>query len=174
MEGQVFERHLKSARVKLRPLSKERLPDAIAAAQRIFTEPADTKAIARDYEMSLNPEMHQEELAENGFNSLKYWFVNKTKKSGEIVGITGLETRLGDPEDMAWLGWFGVVPEARGKGFGRAILKKTIAKARSIGFERLRLWTTAAPSEIAAQDMYEDFDFRLIEDGDVLTREKFL
>lgn len=175
------ESHLKSARVKLRPLSVEVLSNATAVAQRIFIEPKDSAAIAREYEMSVHPGEYSDEIEKSGFKSLKYWFVNQAKKPKKIVGITGLETRIEDPDDIAWLGWFGVVPEVRGKGFGRAILKKTISKARSIGFDRLRLWTTTSSSEVAAQDMYEDFNFHLIGQEDipnseqqVLFREKIL
>lgn len=175
------EHHHKSARIKLRGLSPSMFSHALNAAFKIFERPEDQRAIEEDYRMSLEPERFEEERRVKGINTEKYWVATKSKKSHDVAGITGLETKVGDPDDVAWLGWFGVVPEHRGKGYGRALLKKTISKARLIGFEKLRLWTTTAPEEIAAQDMYEEFGFRLTGDGQmpessefILLREKLL
>lgn len=168
------EHHHKSARIKLRGLSPSIFSHALNAAFRIFEKPEDQLAIEEDYRMSLEPERFEEERRAKGINTEKYWIATKSKKSHDVAGITGLETKVGDPDDVAWLGWFGVVPEYRGKGYGRALLKKTISKARLVGFDKLRLWTTTAPEEIAAQDMYEEFGFRLTGDEQVPSSGQFI
>ncbi len=180
-DGRIPERHHKSARIKLRGLSPSIFSPALAAAFEIFSNPKDQVAVEEDYRISLEPERFVEQMRHSGIKTQKYWVATKSKKSPTVAGITGLETKVEDEAGSAWLGWFGVVPEYRGKGYGRALLKKTISKARNIGFGRLRLWTTTAPEEVAAQDMYEEFGFRLTGDKEmpesnesILFREKTL
>lgn len=168
-----YEHHHKSARIKLRGLSPSIFGSALDATRRIFPKVSDQQDIEEAYRMSLEPEIFESELKKQGIRSLKYWVATKSKKSHEIAGVTGLETMLEDEPEVAWLGWFGVTPEFRGKGFGRSLLKTTISKARTIGFDKLRLWTTTAPEEIAAQDMYEDFDFRLTGDEEIPNSAEF-
>lgn len=172
-DSRAFERHHKSARIKLRGLSPSIFGNALDATRRIFPNVHDQKNIEEAYRMSLEPERFDDEFKKQGIRSLKYWVATKSKKSPDIAGVTGLETMIEDEPEVAWLGWFGVAPEFRGKGFGRSLLKKTISKARMIGFDRLRLWTTTAPEEIAAQDMYEDFGFRLTEYEEIPSSEEF-
>lgn len=168
------ERHHKSARIKLHGLSPSIFSHALSAAFEIFDNPKDQLAIEADYRMSLEPERFEEEMRTNGIKTQKYWVATKSKKSHDVAGITGLETKNADLDDVAWLGWFGVTPKYRGKGYGRSLLKKTISKARGIGFDRLRLWTTTAPTEIAAQDMYEEFGFRLTGDEAIPESDEFV
>ena len=51
-----------------------------------------------------------------------YYLVYDNK---ELVGITGIYVYKDYP-DEAWLGWFGVMPEKRNKGYGRRILANSI------------------------------------------------
>lgn len=180
-DERIQEHHHKSARIKLHGISPSIFSRALGSAFEIFGNPKDQIAVERDYRMSLEPERFNEEMLANGIKTQKYWVATKSKKSHDVAGITGLETKMEDTNDVAWLGWFGVTPQYRGKGYGRSLLKKTISKARLIGFEKLRLWTTTAPEEVVAQDMYEEFGFRLTGDEAIpesseliLFREKIL
>ena len=52
----------------------------------------------------------------------KYFLVYADKKP---IGVTGMSPD--DKEkDMCWVTWFGLLPEARGNGYGRIILEKTL------------------------------------------------
>lgn len=69
-----------------------------------------------------------------------YWIVYKDDK---VVGISGIYEypELGEVE-TAWLGWFGVLDEYRGMGYGREILEKTIEIAKQRGFTKFRLYSS--------------------------------
>jgi GNAT superfamily N-acetyltransferase len=55
-----------------------------------------------------------------------------------------------------------VVPEARGRGLGRALLEALEAEARRLGYRLARLDT--GPQQPGAQRMYETAGYRAIED----------
>lgn len=60
----------------------------------------------------------------------------------QIVGISGLQTYHDNPNNEAWLSWFGVVPNARKNGYGEQILNATKELAKQKGFTTLRLYTS--------------------------------
>lgn len=59
----------------------------------------------------------------------------------QIVGISGLYSYHNNPQE-AWLSWFGVLPDARKKGYGEQILTATKELAKQKGFTALRLYTS--------------------------------
>lgn len=59
----------------------------------------------------------------------------------------------------AWIGWFGVEPESRGQGIGRSLLDYCEGKARDIGVEVLRVWTTTEPESLDGSVMYRRAQF---------------
>ena len=80
-------------------------------------------------------------------------------KAGELVGVTGLYTLVGQPTEI-WVGWYGVDAKIRGQGIGREILHLTIDLARKDGYETLRLWTTDNPDlTSAANRLYKELGF---------------
>lgn len=144
----------------LRPLSRAALAEAITLANRIFPDDIDSaEAPAAVYTASLEPDAYREEIKAASIRTLSYWVL--PDYTGTLVGFTGLYTRLGDDPTVAWLGWFGVAPEARGRGLGRAILESTIAIAVARGFTALRLYTTDSPNEAVAQKLYEKLGFKV-------------
>ena len=70
------------------------------------------------------------------------------KVGEEHVGIFGLYYYEGYPDD-AWLGWFGVLPEHRGKGYGNTALTFFEDLARDRGFRYVRLFTDTYDNEEA-------------------------
>lgn len=68
---------------------------------------------------------------------LKFWIVYDEDTP---IGITGLYSYHEYPTD-AFLGWFGVLPEARGKGFGSQMFDNFENTARNSGYENIRLYT---------------------------------
>ena len=54
----------------------------------------------------------------------------------EPIGVTGIYSYHEYPES-AWLGWFGILSEHRGKGYGKAALEKTIELAKEKGYTKI-------------------------------------
>ncbi len=85
----------------------------------------------------------------------RFWEYFLVKDSNKCVGLTGLYNSRNQNIDEVWCGWYGVVPDERGRGLGRAILDWTIDRARVLGYKKFRLWTTTDDSEKKAQNLYE-------------------
>ncbi len=72
-----------------------------------------------------------------GRKEIIYWLVYKDNKP---IGISGLYSYHEYPED-AWLGWFGVLPEERKRGYGSDIFDFFEKYAKKQGYKRIRLYT---------------------------------
>lgn len=70
----------------------------------------------------------------------------------EPIGVTGIYSYHEYPES-AWLGWFGILSEHRGKGYGKAALEKTIELAKEKGYTKFRLYTDEFATD--AHKLYE-------------------
>ena len=107
------------------------------------------------YRESLQPEMWPGER-------LTYYLVRG--EDGAIVGLSGIYSCIAH---TAWLGWYGVVPSKRKRGYGHAILNATLGEMRCMGYKFARLYTE--PDVNAdAQPVYKSFGFVLdsvYEDG---------
>lgn len=93
-----------------------------------------TEDASRQYHLSLT--------GDDMFPVLEYYLVYDGDINNEenIIGVTGLYTYKGYPTD-AWLAYYGVLPEKRGKGYGYVMLKDFENEARKRGFEHIRLYT---------------------------------
>ena len=79
------------------------------------------------------------------------------ERDGSFAGCVGLTD---EGEDIAKLRWFLLDPALRGRGLGPRLVAELVAKARELGFERLRLETF---SELrAAARIYRAHGFRLV------------
>ena len=78
--------------------------------------------------------------------------------NNELIGITGMY-EYNDYSDEAWLGWFGVVPEHRNKGYGRQILLDGIESLRKLKYKYLRLYTDINDNFEACK-LYHDLGFK--------------
>lgn len=83
----------------------------------------------------------------------RYWLA---KIKDKYVGICGLYAYNSAPKD-AWLGWFGVVEDERGKGLATKILKFAMEQARNLGFESFRLYTDEEDNSNAVK-LYKKFN----------------
>jgi GNAT superfamily N-acetyltransferase len=72
------------------------------------------------------------------FNFVEHYLA---KDGDTVVGCSGLYSYYDNPKE-AWLSWFGVLPEARKKGYGEQILAATKELAKQKGFTTLRLYTS--------------------------------
>jgi GNAT superfamily N-acetyltransferase len=68
---------------------------------------------------------------------LEYFLVTDKRKP---AGITGFY-KLKDGSNIFWLGYFGLIPDARGKGLGSRILKETIRLAKKKGAHIFGAWS---------------------------------
>ena len=80
----------------------------------------------------------------------RYWLA---EENGVYIGICGLYAYKFAPKD-AWLGWYGVLNNKRGKGFGKSILKEIMEIAKNMGFETFRLYTDEEDNSTAIK-LYE-------------------
>jgi GNAT superfamily N-acetyltransferase len=76
------------------------------------------------------------ESLEGKTNSV-FWIV---KAHGQSVGISGIYILPSDPSS-AWLGWFGMLPEARRKGYGQEAIALFEQEAKKRGCLYARLFT---------------------------------
>lgn len=81
----------------------------------------------------------------HGAANVRYWFVYD---DDTLVGHMGLYKVYGC-DDSSWLGWFGVEPELRRKGYGRQIIGLYEGMAREQGFKYARLYTSMYDNEVA-------------------------
>jgi len=69
--------------------------------------------------------------------------------------------RTWDDQTAAWVVGFYVLPEHRGRGFGRAFLEAIAAEAGRAGLRRLLL--TVAADNVRAVDLYRSFGFTQVD-----------
>ena len=123
-------------------LSKENLDIAIKIQHEIF--PLENGS--EDLKETINEGLPNHQFLQ------KYWLA---KVNNEYIGICGLYAYKSAPKD-AWLGWFGVVESARGKGYTTKILEFSMQQAKKLGFETLRLYTDEEDNACAIK-LYEKF-----------------
>lgn len=91
-----------------------------------------------------------------------YYLAYDNKK---LIGITGIYSFEKVQEtNSLWLGWFGISPIYRGKGYGKALLEQTInlVKKYAKKDERIkyfRLYTSSRDNPIACRMYREVMDF---------------
>ncbi len=140
----------------IRPLSRADLAPAVALVNRVFEHPVwDTPVIA--LRASLHPRLLAPVLAIRGVSRYRCWVA---EVGGEVVGVTGIYDQRRDRHEAAWLGWFCVTPEIRGKGLGDALIETACRAARDDGKRYLRLYTSTHPIEREAQAFYASRGFR--------------
>ena len=69
------------------------------------------------------------------FQRLEYYLCHE---NNVIVGITGV---YADNNDECWLGWFGIRPEYRQRGYATSILNLQLQQMQSYGYKICRLYT---------------------------------
>lgn len=89
----------------IRPLSEETLSGALSVLDKQFGDDQDSSRNFYTWlSASISGSEHSEKLKkERNLDYLQYW-VAFDDQSNEVVGVTGLYTKIADP-DAAWLGW---------------------------------------------------------------------
>lgn len=88
-------------------------------------------------------------------DDIKYYLVYN---NDEIIGITGLYCEKIVCRESAWIGWFGVLPQFRGCGYGKKVLEMTIELAKEQGYKVIRLYTDIEENK-AAINLYNKMGF---------------
>lgn len=155
--------------MKIVPLSKENIDETIELAHRVF--PLDAKSNnppEKGFRKSLSPGKDDKSWASitkgKKLAKLNYW-VLLDDNVDKVIGVTGLYS-FTDAQNEAWLAWFCLDPDARGKGLGRKLLEWTMAKAKEEGYTAFRLYTSTDPNEAAAQKLYESVGLKITEEVD--------
>ena len=122
------------------PLSHHNLKEAQAVLQVVF--PTEPKA-QHYFALSLEPK-------KKGASYFEYAVLEVDCK---VIGTSGLYRERSTPDDL-WLGWYGILPEYRGQGWGSVLLNDSIVLSRNMGAKNLRLWTTDEPDMAKAALVY--------------------
>jgi GNAT superfamily N-acetyltransferase len=139
----------------LERITSENLAKAIAAAWLIF--PYETHA------EGFWPEVAYKMAIEQQNPRFAYYLARDTEK---IVGITGHDpAEDGEPE--MWLGWFGVLPTERRKGYGSKILLATCEIISGFGISSFYLYSGDRKEERAAHRLYRRNGLKQIGRGEV-------
>ena len=91
---------------------------------------------------------------------LEYWKVFLVRARGHPVGVSGLYRQPGMPQNVYWVGWFGIRPRFRRAGFGTNVMYALFDVARSIGCEEL--WVYTGSSDDVAVSFYKSLGFELL------------
>lgn len=134
--------------IKLIPITSENLALAVEMARKIF--PYETHADG------FWPELAYKLSIQEGNPRFRYYLACTEAQAGQIyVGITGHyppEHPPAHPE--IWLGWFGVLPMERRKGFGTQILHATAAIVSGFGVSELKIYSGDRDEERDAHRLY--------------------
>ena len=68
-----------------------------------------------------------------------------------VAGITGWYR---EADGTMWLGWFGVIPDCRGFGLGKKILKRTAEIVAGLGVKEMFIYSGARVEEHDAHRLY--------------------
>lgn len=114
-------------------VTKNNFKQAIATQNTIFANSGNYDNGAIDILKGLSDKLDKE------YNMIEHYL---WEDQHQIVGISGLYAYHNNPNNEAWLSWFGVMPNARKNGYGEKILNATKELAKQKGFTTLRLYTS--------------------------------
>jgi GNAT superfamily N-acetyltransferase len=91
---------------------------------------------------------------------LDYWKVLLVRARGDAVGVSGLYRQPGMPNNLVWVGWFGIRPRFRREGLGTSAMYALIDVSRSIGCQQL--WVYTGSSDYGAVCFYKTLGFKVL------------
>jgi len=147
----------------IQELNNKNVQEASRLADAIFIKDPIKPSVY--FEASLDDKKFHDvnKISSEDLFSLKYWVAvdDETKR---IVGTTGLYEKIQDKDDAAWVDWYCVAPDVRGKKIGSTLLDFTIAEAKKKHKKFLRLYTSTLENESVAQIIYERKGFKIIKE----------
>ena len=126
----------------LERITSANLAEAIAAAWQIFPYEGHAEGF--------RPEVAYKMAIKRQNPRFAYYLARDTEK---IVGITGYDPAEAGQTEM-WLGWFGVLPTERRKGYGSKILLATCEMIRRFGISSVYIYSADREEERAAHRLY--------------------
>ena len=141
--------------IALKPITNINLKTAIKVAREIFP-----------YEVHKDgfwPEVAYKQSLEEKVPQFRYYLAYS---KGKIVGITG-HYPPDDTSSEMWLGWFGVRPSCRRKGYGKQILFATAEIIVGFGYMKLFLYSGDREEERNAHKLYLSVGFKQYKKGKV-------
>ena len=93
-------------------------------------------------------------------NPLLFWEVFLLRANREILGVCGLYQMSETPASLAWLGWFGVRPAVRRRGYGSSAIHLLADRSREMDCKEL--WVYTGSSDEAARHFYTKLGFQLL------------
>jgi putative acetyltransferase len=121
------------------------------------------KTVFREFKIDKPGTVYNDPTTNDLFNLFKtegsaYWIA---EEDGVVLGGCGVYPTTGLPENCAELVKFYLLPAARGKAIGRALMGKSFISAVAFGYEQLYL--ESFPELSTAVNMYEKSGFKHIE-----------
>ncbi len=130
------------------PLRSEDLAATQKIASSLFPWEDEHEAAHR---AALDPAGSGTFLLDHRLDSVRCWTANG--ENGLVRGFATVYGYSAQP-DESWLAWFGLAPEARGRGTGARLLDWVIAHVQTEGRRTLRLWTTDEAEYAVATRLY--------------------
>lgn len=145
------------------PLSVQYLDQAIELCNKVFPQDA---AGDNPPELGFRESLFKEEYrwAWEKYCIARVEYYILLSELGNVIGTTGIYQNTIEPES-AWVGWFCIDPQKRGKGYGQKLLTYTIEKAKEHRYKYLKLYTDVNESP-EAQQLYKKFGFEFEKTSD--------
>ena len=103
------------------------------------------------------------------FDRLEFYL---TEENNTIVGLTGI---YASNNRECWLGWFGICPEHRHKGYATQLLDLTLKMMRNYGYKMCCLYTDTINNQHAIQlYLKKGFQIDSTYQGNIITMVKSL
>ena len=146
----------------LEPLSWENLDETIAMANAIFPyNRSATRGPEYSYRMHLKDPAYRGEARYRRIGYSEFYLVRESH-TGQPAGVIGYLVYYGKQGwPTAWLRWFGVSPDFRGRGLGTLTLKWVEKRLLKKGFTSIKLFGSSRRCERSAQAMYESRGYRV-------------
>ncbi len=89
----------------------------------------------------------------HNFQRLEYYL---GYENNNVVGISGI---YANNANECWLGWFGIIPEYRRKGYASAMINLQLEMMKNYGYKLCRLYTNEVINKVAVQ-LYTKIGFQ--------------
>lgn len=153
--------------ISIESLSFDSIEKACDLANEIFSNRVVPPSHALEASLDDNKYMQfKRELFEEheiSLVDLNYW-VAVESETHRIVGLIGLYSTEDDHNIASWISWFCVDRETRRKQVGQNLLKFVVRESRKNLKSYLRLFTSTDPNEAAAQILYKNMGFRIMDE----------
>jgi RimJ/RimL family protein N-acetyltransferase len=135
---------------------------------RVLMETLKESRDAVRFPMPSDPEAFLATLAPPSVQTRKEWFLARDAKQ-QPIGCLLLHLHPSEPFPLAEIRYLGVIPRARGKGWGKRIVARAIRLAR--GLEAGELWAGVDAENSPALRCYEANGFTLFRRNQILVKE---